>query len=316
MRRRRLLAAVIFVFVALGAFVSGAAVVVASRVEHRAVRRVRPPVVTYTRAAAYSQSVSCPAPSLDGALPAMVYLPSGYRGGNARYPVIYFLHGLPATRSAYQTNGFVAASVPGGRQGAIVVAPQGARTDGADREYLDWDAKEDWPQALTTELTHCIDLRYRTYARRSGRALVGLSAGGYGAFNVGLRALKTFGVLESWSGYFVATDPSGNHVLDLGSPEANDAARAPDDAALASALKYYPSLLAFYIGNQDSRFLAMNRQYDAALTASGISHVFRVYPGGHSIALWQTEAAGWLRMALQALAAERARSSPTSVGAP
>lgn len=305
-----------FTFVALGAFVSGAAVVVASRVRHAPVRRVPPPVIRFTRAAAVSQSISCPAPSLDGTLPAMVYLPSGYVGGNARYPVIYFLHGLPATHTTYQTNGFVAGALPGGRQGAIVVAPQGARTDGSDREYLDWGAKEDWPQALTTELTRCIDHRYRTYARRSGRALIGLSAGGYGAFNVGLRALKTFGALESWSGYFVATDPTGYQVLELGSPQADAAARAPAGPALASALKHYPALLAFYVGNQDSRFLNMNRQYDAALTANGISHVFRVYGGSHTIALWQTEAARWLRMALQALAAERAGSSPNPARSP
>jgi putative tributyrin esterase len=302
-RRRRLIATLIFIVVAVAAFASGAAVVVASRI------RQRPAGPAFTSAPALSRSITCRSPALNGDLPAMVYLPAGYRGGTSRYPVVYFLHGLPATPSSYQANSFVAQALPRGRRGAIVVAPQGARADGSDREYLDWDANEDWPQALTHDLVGCIDHRYRTIAHRNGRALIGLSAGGYGAFNIGLRALNRFGAVESWSGYFAATDPAGDRVLDLGSAQANRAARVPSGPGLAAALNSYPSLLAFYVGDQDSRFLNMNREYDAALTASRVRHVFRVYPGGHTVTLWQGQASRWLGMALRALAAERAGRS-------
>jgi enterochelin esterase-like enzyme len=295
-RRRRLWAGLMFVAVAVGSFASGAAVVVASNVPERA---------TYSRAGAQTVAVTCRSPALGGSLPAMVYLPAGYKGGTARYPVIYFLHGLPANPTSYQANSFVAASVPSGRQAAIVVTPQGARSANSDREYLDWSAKENWPRAISHDLTACIDRRYRTMRRRAGRALIGLSAGGYGAFNVGLRALNTFGAVESWSGYFAATDPVGDKILELGSKQADNDARAPSGPGLAGALKHYPSLLAFYIGNQDSRFLNMNRQYDAALTASHVAHVFKVYSGGHTMVLWSGQAARWLNMALAALAAER-----------
>jgi enterochelin esterase-like enzyme len=304
-RRRRLWAGLMFVAVAVASFASGAAVVVASNVPEQA---------TYSRAGAQTLAVTCRSPALGGRLPAMVYLPAGYKGGTARYPVIYFLHGLPANPTSYQANGFVAASVPSGRQAAIVVTPQGARSANSDREYLDWSAKENWPRAISHDLTACIDRRYRTIRRRAGRALVGLSAGGYGAFNVGLRALNTFGAVESWSGYFVATDPVGDKVLELGSKQADNDARVPSGPGLAAALKHYPSLLAFYIGNQDSRFLTMNHQYDAALTASHVTHVFKVYSGGHSLALWTGQAARWLSMALAALAAERHGRVHTSAG--
>ena len=110
---------------------------------------------------------------------------------------------------------------------AIVFAPQGARENDSDREYLDWSASENWPTAISHDLTMCIDRRFRTIAARRCRALVGLSAGGYGAFNVGLRTLQTFGAVESWSGYFVGTDPSGYHVLKLGSPAAQRVATVP-----------------------------------------------------------------------------------------
>jgi enterochelin esterase-like enzyme len=238
-------------------------------------------------------------------MPALVYLPAGYSTHSKPYPVIYFLHGLPAGPSSYQTNGFVAAALQASGQRAIVVAPQGARSSDSDREYLDWSPTENWPQAISDDLTACIAHRYHTIAGRLGRALIGLSAGGYGAFNIGVRNLQTFGAVESWSGYFAATDPAGDHVLDLGSSQANAAATVPSGSALAQTLTKDPSLLAFYVGLQDSRFLTMNHQYDAALTASHVPHMFRTYAGGHSGALWRSQAPYWLKMALDYLSAAR-----------
>ena len=295
MRQRKLLLAAAFAAVGL-AFAIGAAVVVASRPSRR--RRRYP---------AQTVAIDCNSPSLGGKLPALVYLPAGYGNGSTRYRVIYFLHGLPAGPSSYKANSFVASALAASGRRAIVVAPQGARDQNSDREYLDWSPTENWPAAISDDLTKCIDTHYRTDAGRTGRALVGLSAGGYGAFNIGLRTLEDFGAVESWSGYFVATDPSGYHVLNLGSATANAAARVPRGPGLRKEAARWPSLIAFYIGRQDSRFLQMNEQFDDQLTQNGIKHVFRIYSGGHSATLWHSQAPHWLGMALDWLAAEAKR---------
>lgn len=256
------------------------------------------------RVAVNSTAISCPSPSLGGRLPALVSLPAGYATSRRRYPVVYFLHGLPATHLAYLNWPFVAASLDAAGRPAIVVQPQGARSDNDDREYLNWGPRENWPEAIDQDLVRCVDARYRTITTRFGRVLAGLSAGGYGAMNIGLRALPTFGAVESWSGYFAATNPAGTALLDLGTPAANAAAAVPTGAALKAAVTTWRSLIAFYVGSQDGRFLTMNRDYDAALTAARVPHTFRVYPGGHSGALWQAHAATWLGMALDALRSE------------
>ena len=181
-------------------------------------------------------SLTCRSPALGGHLPTLVYLPPGYSSRGRRYPVVYFLHGLPATPQSYTQNVFVARSLVARGQRAIVVAPQGARTSGDDREYLDWSPTENWPQAITHDLSACVDHRFHTIAGRRGRVLIGLSAGGYGALNIGLRNLQTFGAVESWSGYFAATDPSGYHVLTFPSPQAQQAATVPSGAGLADSL--------------------------------------------------------------------------------
>jgi len=231
-----------------------------------------------------------------------VYLPAGYSSGSARYRVIYFLHGLPANASSYKANQFVAAAVSSGKNAAIVVTPQGARSDQEDHEYLDLDATENWPRAIAHDLTSCIDSRYRTVANRSGRALVGLSAGGYGAMNIGLRNLATFGAVEAWSGYFEATNPSGTQILNLGSPQANAAAAVPRGADLKAAVKAHPALIAFYVGRQDDRFADDNESFDRALSRERIPHLFRTFPGGHVLTLWTSESRLWLGYALSALA--------------
>lgn len=247
--------------------------------------------------------VSCRSPALGGRLPTAVYLPAGYWHGSSRFPVVYFLHGLPAGPRSYKENAFVAEALAASGHEAIVVAPQGARGANSDREYLDWGPEENWPGAIAVDLPRCIDARFRTVANRWGRALIGLSAGGFGAFNVGLRRLGTFAAVESWSGYFTATDPSGTTKLELGSAGANRRARVPRGPDLKQRLARLPTFIGFYVGRRDARFLAENVRLDRAFTAHGISHSFAVYEGGHSLALWQEEAQLWLGLALQHLLA-------------
>jgi enterochelin esterase-like enzyme len=300
MNRPRLLRALGFTAVTLIVFGSAAAVVLADKRKSHARARG----ASATSPLARTLSVVCRSPSLGGTIPALVYLPSGYASGR-RYPVIYFLHGLPAGPSSYRQNAFVASALASAGDRAIVVAPQGARSANSDPEYLDWDATEDWPQAISRDLTACVDARFHTISGRNGRALVGLSAGGYGAMNIGLRNLGQFGAVQSWSGYFVATNPAGTKVLNLGSPQADAGAKVRRGGPLKSELRSLPTQIAFYVGRQDSRFLTMNRRYDASLTHTGIAHIFHTYPGGHSPALWRSQAPTWLTRALTYLAARR-----------
>ncbi len=74
---------------------------------------------------------------------ARVILPAGYATA-ARYPVVYFLHGLPPRpRRAYQgTTGCSTRCKQAGP--AILVIPQGARDTDTDPEYLDWGVGRNW----------------------------------------------------------------------------------------------------------------------------------------------------------------------------
>ncbi len=244
--------------------------------------------------------VVVPAPSLGGELRAAVVLPPDYATSGRRYPVIYFLHGLPAAPFAYRGIGFLQRALVQIPQEAILVAPQGARDGDGDGEYLNWGPGRNWETAVAHDLPRYVDAHYRTLADRRARALVGLSAGGYGAMLVALHHLAAFGVVESWSGYFHPTDPDGTHALDLGSPAANNRASAHSLVTwLQADERRRPTFLAFYVGSSDARFRAENEQFDAELRATGVPHVFAVYRGGHESAVWSRYAGQWLGLALR-----------------
>jgi hypothetical protein len=75
--------------------------------------------------------------ALRGTLHYAVYLPPGYGGGSTRYPVVYFLHGLPASENSYRAIGPVAKAIEQAHRQAIVIGAQGARNGDEDPEWLD-----------------------------------------------------------------------------------------------------------------------------------------------------------------------------------
>jgi enterochelin esterase-like enzyme len=239
--------------------------------------------------------------ALDGTLHFEVYLPTDYSTTARRYPVVYFLHGLPSGATAYQAFGFVEQALDKIGKPAILVFPQGARLNEPDPEYVDHRPGDRWETAIAGELPVIVDSLYRTIPKRNGRAIVGLSAGGFGAMHIGLAHLNTFSVIESWSGYFHPTDPTGTKALDLG-PD-NDV----HQQLLAShaTLRRLQTTIDFYVGDGDSRFLAENKELNLELGRAGIAHVFRIYSGGHEQKLWQRYAAPWLALALGRLAPAR-----------
>ena len=231
-----------------------------------------------------------------------VYLPPGYARSGRRYPVIYFLHGLPDQPDAYKSIDVVARAVEASGHPAIIVGAQGARSGDRDPEWLDHGPGRKWETATAVELVRTIDSHYRTVVGRTGRVLIGISAGGYGAMLIGSHHPGTYSVIEAWSGYFHPTNPAGTAPLDLGSRAANDWA---DFSKLIPKLRSrYGRWLGrtwftFYIGTDDSRFRAENERIFRALRAAHIPHVlFRLYAGGHDWSLWERHAVDWVRAAL------------------
>jgi enterochelin esterase-like enzyme len=160
---------------------------------------------------------------------------------------------------------------------------------------------------VAKELVAQVDRSYRTIANRRGRALIGVSAGGYGASIIGIRNPGTYSVIQSWSGYFHPTNPAGDAPLSLGSADADDAASVHSYIGAVKRIEDsgLPFSFGFYVGDADPRFLAENQQLHRELKRAGVLHGYAVYPGAHTGAFWAEHEEAWIGAAVRALARAR-----------
>jgi S-formylglutathione hydrolase FrmB len=144
------------------------------------------------------KTVSFEAPSVGRTLKYNVALPKSYEESpERRYPVLYLLHGFTSDYTAWAFLGAGRAAAP---YDLIVVM-----VDAGNSWYVNWaktegDGKNAWEDYLVKDLIGHVDATYRTVARREGRAINGLSMGGYGAMTVGLRHPELFASVGSNSG--------------------------------------------------------------------------------------------------------------------
>src|ERR1043165_9168661 len=138
---------------------------------------------------------------INATLPYDVILPPGYRASaTTRYPVLYLLHGWGGHYTDWLTRTNVADYAAQYRM--IVVMPEGN-----DSWYVDGAAgvNDKYESYILKELMPDVDKRYRTIQSRYGRAIAGLSMGGYGAIKYGLKFPATFVFAGSISGAFGVT---------------------------------------------------------------------------------------------------------------
>jgi putative tributyrin esterase len=129
-----------------------------------------------------------------------VALPENYDAAakeNDRYPVLYLLHGFSSNYTAWSRLG---APRTARAYNLIVVMP-----DVGNSWYANWaqsneGQKNDWEDFIIKDLIGHVDSNYRTIATREGRAINGLSMGGYGALMLGLKHPEMFCSIGSHSG--------------------------------------------------------------------------------------------------------------------
>src|SRR4051794_39674171 len=141
-----------------------------------------------------------------------VYIPSGYDAGAAqkpprRYPVLYFLHGLGDNeRTLFNSGGWTLLDDLRRQQKVgdfLIVAPEGRRgfyinsADGSEK-YSDFFLQEFMPQ---------IEKKYRVRSGRPGRAISGISMGGYGALRFAFAHPELFSAASAQSAALITETP-------------------------------------------------------------------------------------------------------------
>ncbi len=126
-----------------------------------------------------------------------VMLPRNYEISHIRYPVLYLCHGLT---SNYREFEFIGVPEYLNRFDMIVVT-----VDVGNSWYVNWANSEEgqannFADHVTKDVIEYVDNNYRTIADRKGRAINGISMGGFGAMSLGLSHPELYCSVASASG--------------------------------------------------------------------------------------------------------------------
>lgn len=248
--------------------------------------------------AARAESTSFWSAALGRQMPYLVYLPSGYDSeAERRYPVLYMLHGLGGTYEEWYGYGIFDKTerlVSSGEvQPFIIVLPQG------DVDY--WvdhaNGGPQWGAYVARDLVNEIDTRYRTVPAASARAIGGLSMGAHGAIQLALNYPGRFAVVGVHSPTLRGYDDAPKYFGDAEYFAAHDPVTlVREKTALARDL-----IVWLDVGTADW-WLEPVSDFHNQLERLGLSHVWRVYPGGHDGSYWTTNLQDYLRFYGEALA--------------
>jgi S-formylglutathione hydrolase FrmB len=138
-------------------------------------------------------------PALGRPAEVRVLTPAGFDPTRQHLPVLWLLHGGFGSSADWTTAGDAEALTAG--LPMLVVMPDA----GTGGWYADWqiatnEGPERWETFHLNELRPFIEARYRTRTDRGGRAVAGLSMGGFGAIHYAARHPDLFGFAAAFSG--------------------------------------------------------------------------------------------------------------------
>jgi S-formylglutathione hydrolase FrmB len=238
-----------------------------------------------------------------------VYLPAGYDAaartpGAARYPLLYFLHGLGDNeQTLFNSGGWTLLDEMRSKHeigNFLIVAPEGRRSfyinssDGRFR-YSDFFLREFMPY---------IEGKYHAGASREKRAVSGISMGGYGALRLAFAHPELFSAVSAQSAALITESPAeldaasrtgaplGKVLLAVfGNPI--DVAHWNANSAFLLARKNATALrkmsIYFNCGQDDNYgFEKGATALHEDLVKEGVKHEYRPYSGDHSVTYFLT----------------------------
>ena len=233
-----------------------------------------------------------------------VYLPAGYDEGATqrpvrRYPVLYFLHGLGDNeQTLFNSGGWTLLDDLRNQHKMgdfLIVAPEGQRSfyiNSADGTVL-------YSDFLLQEFLPHIEQKYRIRPGRAGRAISGISMGGYGALRLAFAHPELFSAASAQSAALITESPQElDRASQAGSPLSGVLgavfgkpidvphwnANNPFVLAKRSAVALKKVATYFNCGQDDN--YGFERGASALhdeLRKEGVAHEYHTYPGDHSL---------------------------------
>ena len=223
-----------------------------------------------------------------------VYLPQGYSNENRMFPVLYLLHGLTDTHTAWRDKGNVQdiateIILSGKAQEMIIVMPDaGTAYDG----YFNCDGWR-YEDFFFQEFIPHIESTYRVVPDRQHRAIAGLSMGGGGTTWYAINHSEMFSAAYAMSALmglventWITRDPDARRRVFMESAVANNNIAAVENATKEQCAEIAKVRWFIDVGDDDFLF-DNNMEFIKAMRKRRIPYQLRVREGGHTWQYWQ-----------------------------
>jgi len=236
------------------------------------------------------QDISFYSMSLGRTIPYRVYLPALHPPGK-KFPVVYLLHGGGADYRSWSNDSDV---VHYARTGLILVMPDGDESYYMNEVESPRNRYEDY---ITGDLIADVERRFPARTDRGGRAIIGISMGGFAAMDYALSQPQLFifaGALSpsidvpfrsfnvrrigQWWKFRNIFGPTGSRER---------SERNPFHLVRTANPKQTPYL--YLTAGEQEPLLEPNRRFVALLQRNGFAHEFHTKPGGHDWGEWNAQ---------------------------
>jgi S-formylglutathione hydrolase FrmB len=240
------------------------------------------------RVAAHLRDDTVASAALGRTMKYRVLLPAGYDATRERYHALYLLHGLTGDYLDWSTRTELAHLSRALR--LVIVMP-----DGDDSWYTNADESgprfEDY---IATDLVKDVETKYRVIRARYGRAIAGLSMGGYGALKIALKHPAQFAAAGGFSSVVETADASfddrhaswKDQLYKVFGPAGSET-RASNDLLALAAHATAASAPALWVdcGTSDA-LIDGNRKLAAVLQGRGLPYEYHETAGAHAWDYW------------------------------
>lgn len=223
-----------------------------------------------------------------------IYLPQEYADENRTFPVLYLLHGLTDTHTAWRDRGNVneiATEIfqSGQAQEMIIVMPDAGTT------YDGYFNSEEWryEDFFFQEFIPYIESTYRIILDKQHRAIAGLSMGGGGTTWYAINHSEMFSSAYAMSalmglvdGTWITHTPDARRRVFMESAVANNNITAVENATQEQCAKIASVRWFIDVGDDDFLF-DNNMEFVKAMRSKRIPYQLRVREGGHTWQYWQ-----------------------------
>ena len=218
-----------------------------------------------------------------------VYTPAGYEKSKDKYPVLYLLHGMGGDEEAWialgrtsqildnliaqgkakpmivvMTNGNVAQEAAPGESNLGLYKPTMQLPNTMDGKF-----EETFPDVIKF-----VESNYRVKAEKSGRAIAGLSMGGYHSLHISRYYPNTFDYVGLFSAAIIPNEKATSKVYEN------------FDSTLETQMKNGYKL--YWIGMGKTDFLYKSgEEYRARLDKIGMKYTYVETEGGHTWTNWR-----------------------------